>query len=176
MKEQPYHGGTFTGNHCHRYIKHKVYEKLTDEIKKQTDVYTNDHIIKAQSHLLKTQFDKLNDLFYKVHDALSHTKPIDRHSCTGIQKLVDNYIGHYTAMNKSNKIPKHHILQYHCVPFIKRHGFGLGLLGEQGTEASHQTIAKISTRSMGINNEMQRLKFVMTTHILNSSPSLFSCV
>ena len=57
-----------------------------------------------------------------------------------------------------------------------RFGFGLGLLGEQGTEASHQTIAKISSRSIGINNEIQRLKFVMTTHILDSSPLLFSCL
>ena len=173
IKEQPYYGGTFTGNHCHRYMKEMVYEKITNEVKRQTEIYTTDALIHAKAQLLKIRFDRLNTLFKKVHEAISHTKHIDTSSTLRIQKLIDDYIAYYKELFKVIT-PKHHILEKHCTPFIRRHGFGLGLLGEQGTEASHQTISKISSRSVGINNEVQKLKFIMTTHLLDSSPSLFS--
>ena len=37
IKKQAYHGGTFTGNHCHRYLKDKVFEHLTSDIKNVAD-------------------------------------------------------------------------------------------------------------------------------------------
>ena len=173
IKEQAYYGGTMTGNHCHRYFKGKVYEKITDELQRQTHLHTSNTSLQAQAYRLKQKFNRLNKSLGLVHEALSHTQKIDQISVLPIQKLIDNYIEHY-KLCFGRLTPKHHILQHHCLPFIKRYGAGLGLLGEQGVEASHQTISKISARSLGINNEVEKLRFIMNTHILDASPSIYS--
>ena len=74
IKKQAYHGGTFTGNHCHRYLKKKIFEKLTSEIVREAGTYTTDNSILSKTKLLQSQFNKLNNLFREVHLALSHSK------------------------------------------------------------------------------------------------------
>ena len=69
-------------------------------------------------------------------------------------------------------IPEQHILHKHCVPYIQRHGYALGRDGEQGTESSHQTISKIEKSATAIVNKYEKLKFIMTTQLLNASPVL----
>ena len=45
-------------------------------------------------------------------------------------------------------------------------------MGEQGTEASHQTIARISERAVAIKDPLKKLAFIMQTHYLGVSPTL----
>ena len=42
---QAYHGGAFTGNHCHNYLKKQVYKHLTAHIVKETHMYTYDILL-----------------------------------------------------------------------------------------------------------------------------------
>ena len=58
------------------------------------------------------------------------------------------------------------------MPYIQRHSYALGRDGEQGTESSHQTISKIEKRATAIVNKYEKLKFIMTTQLLNASPVL----
>ena len=52
---------------------------------------------------------------------------------------------------------------------------GLGLLGEQGTENSHQMIAKIEKdRAHGFRNDIEKLKHILTSHLLQVAPALRS--
>ena len=82
------------------------------------------------------------------------------------------HISCYLAYFKRKILPKQHILQKHCVPYIRRHGYALWRAGEQGTESSHQTIARIKRRAAAIVNNVEKLKFIMTTQLLNVSPML----
>ena len=47
---------------------------------------------------------------------------------------IDQYLKYYREIKPGQIYPKLHILESHCVDFIKRWGYGLGLHGEQGGE------------------------------------------
>ena len=65
-------------------------------------------------------------------------------------------------------IPKQHLLEHHCVPYIRQYNIGLGLMGEQGTEASHQTISYIEHhRAKGIKSRIKKASHIMTAHLLH---------
>ena len=101
-----------------------------------------------------------------------HTKRIHPQTIPEIQQHIDTYIRKFESFYPGKLLPKHHILHKHCIPYIIRHGFGLGLMGEQGTEASHQTIARISERAVAIKDPLKKLQFIMHTHYLDVSPTL----
>ena len=64
-------------------------------------------------------------------------------------------------------IPKQHLLEQHCMPYIKIHKFRLGLLGEQGTENSHQMIGNIEKHcAHGITNDLKKLHHILEAHLL----------
>ena len=174
IKEQPYHGGTFTGNHCHRYLTEKVYEQLGDEIVSQTHKLTQNNATQAQAVLIRKQFNYINNLFRQVHIAISHAKPWAKDSYKVVQTHIASYMAAYRSLFPNKVIPKQHILEHHCLQFMRSTGCSLGLLGEQGTEASHQSIGRISSRVLGINNDIDRLSFIMKAHILSVSPSIYS--
>ena len=171
---QSYHGGAFTGNHCHKYVAQQIYRHLTKNIFERAQKYTYDTDITDKAHEVRTKFDDINEAFYKIHKAISHTNKIHENSIEQIQTDIDTYISKYLKYFGGRLIPKQHILHKHCLPYIKRHGFGLGLTGEQSTESSHQVIARIEKRAVSILNGVDRLGFVMNTHILLTSPMLFN--
>ena len=56
---------------------------------------------------------------------------------------------------------------------IKLTHFGLGLLVEQGLEASHKSLlSKFERREYGIKSEVQGIKFLLETNVLQFAPSL----
>lgn len=72
-----------------------------------------------------------------------------------------------------NKItPKLHILEHHCLDWIKTWGFGMAFHGEQGGELIHSSIAKLERRTAGMRKESKQLKSVMAAHRLQTSPGL----
>ena len=172
IASQSYHGGAFTGNHCHKYVSKKVYSHLTAHLIEQTHLYTTSETIRDKAREVKKKFDDINETFYKVHEAISHTRKIPSQQVDIIQSDIDKYIKSFLKHFPSKLIPKQHILHQHITPFIRRHKFACGLLGEQGTESSHQSISKIEKRSLSINNLCERSKFVLSTHLLGVSPLL----
>lgn len=73
-------------------------------------------------------------------------------------------------------LPKMHILEEHVVPWLRRWKLGSGLMGEQGAESIHAHIMKLERIHQGIPDELDRLKYIMNEHILESDPSLTSLV
>ena len=60
-------------------------------------------------------------------------------------------------------ILKQHILEKHCSPHIKKKRDALGLMGEKGTENSHQMISSIERgRAQGIRNVIAKLHHILT--------------
>ena len=118
--------------------KKNVYTDLKETIIKQTQTLTNNPFLKDKAHTIQIIFDDLNSAFRTVHKFITPTAPIDDSSLPDIQTAIDNYMTTYRRMSHNKVIPKQHLLEHHCIPHIRKHKFGLGLLGEQGTENSHQ--------------------------------------
>ena len=121
-------------------------------------------------------FDDLNTAFAKVHKAISHCKPIKPDHIPLIQASTEDYMTLYRKQFPNKVIPKQHILEHHCVPFIQKTKIGLGLLGEQGTELCHQTIKRIEKKAKGINNETDHMYYVMKKQMIQMSPVLVSAM
>ena len=115
--------------------------------------------------------------FSTVHCAISHTKPIEPSSITKTETAIDKYMTTYRKCFTFKTIPKQHILEKHCIPHIKIYRVGLGLMGEQGTENSHQihVMSFIERdRAQGIRNKLAKLHHILTAHLLQVAPSLRS--
>ena len=149
-----------------------MFQELTKSIVTVTTSLTHDPVIIDHAHLIKLIFDKLNATFSKVHNAISHSKHINKDSLGDIQTAINSYMTYYRANFPLKTIPKQHILEHHCITFITKFPFGLGLLGEQGTECSHQAISKLETRANGIPNQIEKLRFILKSHLLQISPRL----
>ena len=71
-------------------------------------------------------------------------------------------------------LPKMHILEDHVLPWVRRWRLGSGLMGEQGAESIHAHLMKLERVHQGIPDAVDRLKYIMKEHILESDPSLTS--
>ena len=171
---QEYHSRSFVGNHCHKYLQTQVYTDLTQRIVTRTQQCTSNPMIVDEAFTLQLVYKNLNSALSIVHKAISHTQPISHNSLPHIEKATDTYMTTYRRVFPRKVIPKHHILEKHCTPHIKQHNFGLGLLGEQRTENSHQIIAHLETRARGIKNDLNRLKHVLSAHLVQAAPALCS--
>ena len=69
-------------------------------------------------------------------------------------------------------IPKMHILEHHCLPFIENYGFGISLMGEQGGEQLHTSMTRFEQRMSGIRNQQKRLRSTIEAHHAQNSPVL----
>ena len=145
---------------------------LTEEVVNQIQKHISDLLIIYEAHRIKMIFDSLNTSFSQVHKMISHNKPIPTQSLPEYQAIIDAYMDRYRTLFPNKTIPKQHILEHHCIDCISQNKFGLGMLGEQGTEASHQSISKFEQRACGINNSLSKLEFVMKSHLLEVAPSL----
>ena len=151
-----------------------VYKELTQEFINQVQQYTYCTDIIDNANLFKLDFDLLNNAYKEIHHVISHTKAIKSDLLDEYQKLIDDYMVIYRRLFPNKTIPKLHLLEHHCIPFIKQHGFALGLMSEHGTEASHQSIALIEKRACGIVNKLKKQKFILETHIIQNFPLLRS--
>lgn len=172
IRPQAYHSRSFVGNHCHKYLKQTVYKHLTQAVIEETIRYTRSQDIIDRAHITKLNFDQLNSTFSQLHSKISHTRPINPNSHYDIREAINTYISTYRRLFPNQTIPKQHILEHHCLPHIQKYGFGLGLLGEQGTENAHQTMAKIEQQARGIVDNVRKQEYITKTNILHSSPCL----
>ena len=60
-----YHGGSFIGNHCHKYMQNHVYTDITKYITDKTATLTNDEHILQLAHDIRVTFDTLKRDFLK---------------------------------------------------------------------------------------------------------------
>ena len=73
---------------------------------------------------------------------------------------------HYRNAFPNKITPKHHILEKHCVSWMRAHRFVMGFHGEQRGDMLHSTIAKIEHRARGMRRERTKTTFTMEISIL----------
>ena len=71
---------------------------------------------------------------------------------------------------KSNIGPKLYMLEDHVVNFIRRWGVCIGLYSEQGGEGIHHEFNKMKSRYDNIKNPVDRLRYIMSQHLLTACP------
>ena len=69
-------------------------------------------------------------------------------------------------------IPKMHFLEHHVIQWLKKWHIASGLMGEQGAESLHAHIHNLETRFCGVANDLERLKYVVKEHNVQSSPEI----
>ena len=87
-------------------------------------------------------------------------------------QLTDRNDIHRARFPEVRIIPKQHVLEAHCVQWIRRWGFGLALHGEQGGEEIHATVNRIQRRAWGMRNYEDRLRLLMKEQLTQASPVL----
>ena len=76
-----------------------------------------------------------------------------------------------------NLIPKQHLLEFHCIDWLKRFGFGMAFHGKQwGGGRLHAYLNRIKQSSTGILKEGDRMKYIMKTAITQNAPELRTIV
>lgn len=65
-------------------------------------------------------------------------------------------------------------MEDHTIPWMKRFHLGAGLMGEQGAESIHAHLMRLERIHQGIASDVQRLKYIVREHMLESAPSLTS--
>ncbi|GFO22115.1 amine oxidase [Plakobranchus ocellatus] len=168
---QAYHSRSFIGNHCHKYIPENVYTNITKHVVFYTAQLTTDQNIIDRAYFLREKFDALNRSFATVHSLVSHTHKIDPSMFDTIKSQISSLLLIYRRHSHNTITPKLHMFEHHRLPFIKKWGFGLGLLGEQGGEMIHATIAKIERRMVGMRNKGKQIKTIVETHRLQNAPT-----
>ena len=119
------------------------------------------------------KFIQLNTLYSRIHAKISHSRPMTENEIDTLDSDIKQYMYFYRRKFPSQRIiPKQHILEQHCVPFIRRYGFGLGLHGEQGGEETHAVVNRLKRRAWGMKNEAEKLRVIMTEHMAIVSPTL----
>ena len=124
---------------------------------------------------LELKYNKINDSFRDVHLAVqlatSFSTDIDK-----AEEVIGLYMRHYRNKFPNKITPKHHILEKHCVSWMRARRFGMGFHGEQGWEMLHSTIAKIEQRARGMRHGGTKIAFTMETSILQTTPELTKIV
>ena len=126
---QAYHGWSFVGKHCHKHLETSVYE--TSAIKSSRKRWKLQTTILFETWQM-TLFFNLKP--WTLSTQLSTNSPRKTHR---IKWHGKNTTVHWQIRGIFKKqfsevsiLPKQHILECHCVDFIRKWGFGLGLHSE----------------------------------------------
>ena len=172
IKVQAFHSRSFTGNHCHKYLRSNVLEDITDSVVSKTSSLTQNQNIVLMAETVAYNCKKLNMKYQQVHHAVSHCAHIPEDHMETIQMMIDAYVLEYRQQYPGRFFPKLHILQCHVIPFMINFPFGLALLGEQFIESSHKMFNGLKRTFGGIPLPIQRLHSMMKHHLLSIHPAI----
>jgi hypothetical protein len=136
--------------------------------------YTDRQEIIDRAIACRRDFEALNSLYAAAHRLISHAEPVTEDVITLAENAIQEYIHSFRLMFPRKIIPKQHVLEHHCVEWMKKYRFGLGMHGEQGIEMLHSTVARLEKRSCGIKNEGLKMKHMMESVLLQTAPELHS--
>ena len=162
---------SYLGNHCHKYFMEKVFEKCSEAIVEKTEALTMDDDIINFAKQQTRYYDQLNNAYRDVHINVSHCEPItddDRYQT--IETAITDYMTLYRLHHASKVTPKHHILEHHCLPWIRTYKFGLGFHSESGGELCHSSIRTAEVAARHIRRTEDKIVHIMKRHNIATAP------
>ena len=173
IQRQKYHGKSFIGNDCHKYLSHQVYSNICDSILEKTTELTENEIIRRQARDIVFKFKRLWGLFASIHKSISYSNHIDDDFIPLIQRSINEYTSFFRENFPGVRITlKQHLLEDHAVQWLAKYHYGFGLFGEQGIESIHHKIRIIADNHIGIVSPLQRLLSTIEEHHLQSMPEI----
>ena len=174
IEPQAFHSGAFIGNHCNKYLNTDVFGELLDSIVVEMYKLTENVDLHCSAQDVRDSFIQLNELFSRVHRLISHSMPIPDSQLEEIKQAISEYMQFFRMrfLHRTRVIPKQHMLEHHCVSWIRRWGFGMGLLGEQGGEQLHATVNNLKRRTWGMRRSADSLRTQLTEALLQTSPEV----
>ena len=126
---QAYHGRTFVGNHCHKYLQPSVTHDVCQSVVAKTFQLSDDVEVQKKAHDIASKYQILNELFTRVHKSTAHALPTTEEEINNLDSDIIRYMDFYRSdIAKQKIIPKQHILECHSTDFILLWKFGLGFL------------------------------------------------
>ena len=120
IESKAWHGGSFIGNHCNKYLEKEVHTELTNNIFRKTERLTKDKKALDKARSIKQTFDTLFKSYSKVHSLISSSRKIDQSEHDEIQESISTYMQNYRDYFPGKTIsPKMHILENHLLPLLK---------------------------------------------------------
>ena len=168
---QAYHGRSFIGNHCRKYIQETVITDLGDKIVAIVDSLVSDSKINMDARSVRKNFIELNGAYRDAHSRLAHSRHVSRNEANDHQAFVSLYMEKFREMSPKI-LPKHHLLEDHACQWIQSWQFGLGLHGEQGGEAIHREFRRLERLMMSQPNSLKRLQYIMNEHHVATHPKV----
>ena len=93
------------------------------------------------------KFHALNSLFSNVHSGLSHQLPTPSTEADETERCVKLYRSFFRQQFPQVRVtPKQHLLESHCVQWIRKWNLGMAFHGEQGGEETHATVNILRNR------------------------------
>ena len=173
IQRQKYHGKSFVGNDCHKYLSPQVYHDICDSIISKTEEVTNNATIHQKARNIAGKFKRLWQLFATVHKMISHANFIEDDMIPRIHQAIERYSEYFRKEFPLVRFTlKQHLIEDHALSWIMEYQFGFGLFGEQGMESIHHKIHKLSDNHSGMINHLQRLKSTIEEHHLHALPSV----
>ncbi|XP_066286471.1 uncharacterized protein [Branchiostoma lanceolatum] len=176
VRRQAYHSNSFIGNHVHRMLKDDAIEGLTSAVKTTINsiMGNSDNLPISLMPLVTATAEKykqLFTLFAQCHKRYSRSEPMNEEAVNELARAITSFMAFYRERVPNGTVPvKMHMLEDHVVPCIRRWGFGLGFLGEQGLEQVHALFNSISRTTCGVADPVARLKSSLKEHLIGVSP------
>ena len=177
IKRQNYHGKSFIGNDCHKYLSTTVHSDTCENIITKTrDVTTNKSII-FNAEAVANRFRKLWQLYADIHSKVLHAKHINEDDFPKMEQAINMYCAYFRQEFPEICITlKQLLLEDHALDWLMKYRFGFGLFGEQVMESIHHKIRRISNNHCGIRNPAQRLKSKIEEHHFHICPVIRACL
>ena len=170
---QAYHGRSFIGNHCVKYISDIVTNELCQSVINTAAQCDPPFTIVEKAAHVQAKFQHLNQLFAEVHKVVGLYRPMSCDDIAAADRSIEAYMKFYRGKFADRSvIPKQHILESHASVWVQTWRFGTGFHGEQGGEQIYAIINRMKHRVWSIKNPAKKLKLIMTDHYLQVAPDL----
>ena len=136
---QSFHGRSFTGNHCNKYLKDSVISDICSTPVRTSWKLVDDPGIHLKAHITQQIFDELNECFSAVYGHISHDLPVPSASVLQTEQTVESYMNFIRRNLPVVKIfPKQHILEKNCIDWISTWVAGLSMMGNRKANSCAQ--------------------------------------
>ncbi len=173
IERSPYHGKTFIGNHCDKYLKEETYNGVLDGMVEVVKTLTGNSDIIERAEQIAVKYKGFFKRYAKVYRLTSHSQYIHPSTLPQIQDAIDEFMAYYRSEFSNYSVPlKFHLLEDHAVEWFKRYPFGFGLLGEQGAESVHAVVNRLKVNFRAMRSDVKRLKTTMEEQHMKCAPQL----
>nr|XP_047123398.1 uncharacterized protein LOC124806476 isoform X2 [Hydra vulgaris] len=168
---QAYHGKCFIGNHVHKMLKLNSILDLCNSIPKiVSDLGFIGTDVHNEAKVLSKKFVALFSKYSTCYNFMNSSEIINKNPISELERAIDKLMSYFRKTWPNESItPKMHLLESHCVDFIRNWNSGLDIYGEQGLESMHAEFNSMNSTFCHMKGK-QRLRSILSNHYIKNSP------